>query len=132
MPFYDFVCENQICSHQFTIKRAYSEDFPIACLFCGSAIRQIYSPVPAHYKGSGFFSTDNKKDTRVRSESGALGRRVSETDVSNIDEETPTRLSEKGRPKMTPTRPLPKQMKARKIVDDLSHDGSRTRRTHIF
>lgn len=110
MPFYDFECLSENGKHEriFTVRHSYDEPHPICCPTCGSPVRQIFSAVPAHYKG--IFA--NRSAGRVRGESGALGRRVSETDISNIDDETPTRLGTKGRPKMTPTRPRP--MKARK------------------
>ena len=91
MPLYDFECKNEKCPERvFTIKHRFNEPHPTRCPSCGSAVRQIFTPVPVIYKGSGFFATDNKKSNLVRSESGAMGRRVSQTDASNIDEETPT------------------------------------------
>ncbi len=108
MPSYEFECQNMICAtRNFTIKHGYNEAHPTICPSCGNSIRQMLTPIPSHFKGKGFFATDNKKDTRVMSESGVLSRRVSETDASNIDEETPTIIGDRGRPKMTPTRPKP-------------------------
>ena len=133
MPFYDFECIRS--KEVFTVRHGYDEPHPTACPTCGCSIRLIYYPAATIFKGNGFFSTDNKGDGRVRGESGAMGRLVSETDISNIDEETPTRIGDRGRPKMTPTRPLParikQQLKARKIIDEKQPDGM-TKRTHIF
>lgn len=132
MPHYDFECENLMCPKpRFTVKHSFQEPHPDSCPTCTSPIRQIFYPIPAIYKGSGFFTTDNKKDTRVRGESGVLGRRVSETDVSNIDEETPTRTGAKGQPLMTPTRPVPVEMKPKDIIDE-KLEGGITKRTHVF
>ena len=35
-----------------------NEPHDVDCPFCGSSMRKIYSSVPAHFKGSGFYSTD--------------------------------------------------------------------------
>ena len=114
MTYYDFECLNEKChQRRSTVKHQINEPHPTNCSECGYPVRQIFHPAIALFKGPGFFSTDNKKDTRVRSESGALGRRVSETDSSNIDAETPTRVDNRGRPKMTPTRPLPQELKVK-------------------
>ncbi len=136
MPYYEFECENEKCPERvFTIKYSYSEPHLTSCPSCGYGVRQIFSPIPAIYKGSGFFSTDNKESNQARGESGVMGRRVSQTDASNIDEATPTLVGEKGRPKMTPTRPLPprirQELKARDM-EDVKLEGGITRRTHIF
>ncbi len=132
MPYYDFECANNECS-PFEVKHGYDEPHPTICPRCGSPIRQRYSSISFKFKdGSPSGGNGHRK---VRGESGAMGHLVSETDASNIDEETPTRIGEKGRPKMTPTRPLPaavkRQLKAREIIDEKQPDGM-TKRTHIF
>ena len=130
MPFYDFACTNDKCNGTFEVKHGFDEPHPAICPRCGEPVRQIFSPTPFHFKDNG-----SPSGAKVRGESGALGRLVSETDISNIDEETPTRIGDRGRPKMTPTRPLParikQQLKAKKIIDEKQPDGM-TKRTHIF
>lgn len=111
MPLYEFECENLMCDKRFTVKHGFYEAHPTNCPNCDSVhIHQIYSPVPAHFKGSGFHATDNKKDTRVRSASGQLGVRASEIDSSSMDSLSRQRSDSKGRAKVTPTRPGPKTM----------------------
>ena len=104
-PLYEYKCLK--CQYVFEVKLSIHDNLYTECPKCKGEVRQLFHPPAVHYKGSGFFSTDNKPDTRVRGESGKLGRRVSETDRSNIDAETPTRTDTKGRPHFTPTRPKP-------------------------
>ena len=102
MPLYEFEC----CNTRFEVRRTRVSTEGSVCPKCGFFTRNlIFHPTAVHYKGKGFYSTDNKPDTRVRGESGMLGRRVSEIDLSNIDDISPTKVDPNGRARMTPTRP---------------------------
>ena len=105
MPIYQYKCTK--CEFIFELKQDFNSPNTIRCPQCEGKSKRVILPSAVHFKGSGFYSTDHKPDTRVRGESGKLGRRVSETDRSNIDAETPTRTDSKGRPLVTPTRPRP-------------------------
>jgi putative FmdB family regulatory protein len=87
MPIYEYECEK--CLLRFELKRPYGEDGRTPCpqctsearrLFspvpimrpygedgrtpcpqCTSEARRLFSPVPIIFKGSGFYSTDNRK-----------------------------------------------------------------------
>jgi putative FmdB family regulatory protein len=84
MPLYEYECQR--CGHTFEIKQGI-HDCPITrCPDCEGKLKRLIHSSHVIYKGPGFFATDNKKDTRVRSDSGKLGRRVSDIDSSNIDE----------------------------------------------
>jgi len=107
MSRYEYECPN--CG-VFEIRRSIKADPLKKCPKCGSEIRQLFSPPSAIYRGSGFFTTDKKGDTRVRSASGQLGQRASEIDSSNMDSFSRQRSDSKGRAKATPTRPGPKTM----------------------
>uniref|UniRef100_A0A6M3M8B5 Putative regulatory protein FmdB zinc ribbon domain-containing protein n=1 Tax=viral metagenome TaxID=1070528 RepID=A0A6M3M8B5_9ZZZZ len=80
------------------------------CPTCGEKLVQLFTAAPAIFKGSGFFTTDNKKDSRVRGASGQLGQKASEIDSSNMDTFSRQRSDSKGHAKVTPTRPGPKTM----------------------
>jgi len=105
--FYDYECPK--CG-VFEARQTMEEDRFKQCPVCGEAVVQLFSPTPAIFKGSGFFTTDNKKDSRVRGASGQLGQKASEIDSSNIDTFSRQRSDSKGRAKATPTRPGPKTM----------------------
>ena len=80
------------------------------CPTCGRKVVQLFTAAPAIFKGSGFYTTDSKGDTRVRGASGQLGQKASEIDASNIDTFSHQRSDSKGRAKATPTRPGPQTM----------------------
>jgi len=101
LPIYEYECE--VCQHRFEELRPLDSD-PSGCPKCGGKIRRTFlSPPSIHYKGAGFYATDSRKDGKVRGESGQLGRKVSETDLSHLEEGV--RVDKKGRPHYTPTRP---------------------------
>ena len=105
MPKYSYHCGR--CNKTIEVVQTYEEfdKSPIdECPDCGGRIDQVFSPVPAIYRGSGFFSTDNKHKT-VLSASGVPAHLVSETDEHNIMVKSPQRSTSKGKPLATPTAP---------------------------
>ncbi len=58
MPIYEYECF--CCLHRFELKRSFGENGPVSCPQCGSNAQRIFSPVPVIFKGSGFYSTDNR------------------------------------------------------------------------
>ena len=73
MPTYTYRCEN--CGHQFDIFQHFTEDSLTDCPECGKqTLHKVYSPVGIVFKGSGFYSTDNRSpsgQTPVHHESSA-------------------------------------------------------------
>ena len=61
MPIYEFQCDNEDCEADARIEKELSifkvQD-GIECPFCSELMRKVYSNVPVHFKGSGFYSTD--------------------------------------------------------------------------
>ena len=51
MPYYDFECK--VCTKLIEI----DEPIPPTCPSCGAVMLRIWSAVPTHFKGSGFYST---------------------------------------------------------------------------
>jgi putative FmdB family regulatory protein len=70
MPVYEYCCDN--CLHRFELKRGFHDNSAVTCPRCSGGVRQIYSPSPVIFKGSGFYVTDVKRpqDKAVTSESG--------------------------------------------------------------
>lgn len=59
MPIYLYRCEN--CGFQFEQQQKFSDDPLIMCPECGQeTLRKVYVPVGIVFKGSGFYSTDNR------------------------------------------------------------------------
>ena len=61
MPNYEFRC--QTCQKQFLKSLPFgSKDLP-ACPVCMGATKRLISPPMVHFKGSGFYKTDNAKSS---------------------------------------------------------------------
>jgi len=67
VPTYEYKCPN---GHVFEVFKRISDAPPAACEVCGaSPVETVLYPVPAHFRGSGFYSTDygrgnQKKDAK--------------------------------------------------------------------
>lgn len=73
MPIYTYHCSN--CGVQFEVKQHFDDEPLIRCLECGEeTLHKVYLPVGIVFKGSGFYSTDN------RSPSGNIPERSHKTD----------------------------------------------------
>ena len=58
MPIYEYLCGS--CQHRFEVKKGFSEDPETPCPHCQGPARRVFHPVPVHYKGGGFYSTDHR------------------------------------------------------------------------
>jgi putative FmdB family regulatory protein len=58
MPRYDYVCPG--CQVVREIQRSFDDDKEILCETCDLPLAKKFSPSPVHFKGSGWYSTDNK------------------------------------------------------------------------
>lgn len=64
MPIYTYRCEH--CGVQFDRKQKFSDDPLRCCPECGhETLRKVYQPVGIVFKGSGFYSTDNRSPSGV-------------------------------------------------------------------
>lgn len=56
MPTYEYKCPN---GHLFEVFKRISDPPPSVCEVCGaSPVETVLYPVPVHFRGSGFYSTD--------------------------------------------------------------------------
>jgi putative FmdB family regulatory protein len=51
MPYYDFECK--VCSKVTEV----DDPTPLPCPSCGNLMVRIWSSIPVHFKGTGFYST---------------------------------------------------------------------------
>ena len=57
MPLYEYKCKK--CGHRFELIQSFSAEDAKECPVCqGEGERLISTPARAHFKGSGFYSTD--------------------------------------------------------------------------
>lgn len=59
MPVYDFKCSE--CSTVFEIKRSPKQRDDVHCPECESPAKRVFTPVGVVFKGSGFHTTDYRK-----------------------------------------------------------------------
>ena len=103
MPTYTYRCES--CGHQFDIFQHFTDDALTECPECGKqTLHKVYSPVGIVFKGSGFYSTDNRSpsgQTPVHHESSASeeiphgsAEKKSETDSKSTEAAKPAAASD--------------------------------------
>lgn len=57
MPLYHYECRN--CGHEMELRQGFG-DAPPECPVCATLMRRRLFPVGVVFKGSGFYSTDNR------------------------------------------------------------------------
>jgi putative FmdB family regulatory protein len=68
VPIYEFRCPK---GHLFEVFHKMNDPDPEVCEVCGAApLVKVLHPVPIHFKGSGFYSTDYGRGSRKRESSG--------------------------------------------------------------
>jgi len=70
LPIYEYECT--CCSFRFELKRSFSEDTQVSCPKCGGNTQPIFSPVSIIFKGTGFYSTDNRGNHERPSQEGNI------------------------------------------------------------
>jgi putative FmdB family regulatory protein len=76
VPTYEYRCPN---GHVFEVFKRISDPPPGECTVCGaSPVQTVLYPVPVHFRGSGFYTTDYgrgkpKKDAKESGDSGSSG-----------------------------------------------------------
>ena len=61
MPIYEYECS--LCHFQFERKQRFDEEPVAICPKCQGKARRVIHSVPVIFKGSGFYITDNRKDS---------------------------------------------------------------------
>ncbi|MGH2819373.1 MAG: FmdB family zinc ribbon protein [Actinomycetota bacterium] len=61
MPIYEYACT--ACGERTEAKQGFDDPPLEECPLCAGKLRKLYSPVGIVFKGSGFYSTDGRKDT---------------------------------------------------------------------
>lgn len=65
MPTYQYACS--ACEHEFEVFQAFSESSLTHCPECNGKLRKVYSAVGVVFKGSGFYKTDSKSESKPAS-----------------------------------------------------------------
>jgi putative FmdB family regulatory protein len=59
MPTYEYACTS--CGERTEARQGFDDPPLKECPICGGKLRKLYSPVGIVFKGSGFYSTDDRK-----------------------------------------------------------------------
>jgi putative FmdB family regulatory protein len=65
MPIYEYACDT--CLARFERKQKFSDDPVRTCPECGNNVRRVLYPAGIIFKGSGFYSTDNRSASSTSS-----------------------------------------------------------------
>ena len=61
MPIYEYECG--VCQARFERKQNFDEEPAAICPECQGKARRVICSIPVIFKGSGFYTTDNRKST---------------------------------------------------------------------
>ncbi|HEX6246914.1 MAG TPA: FmdB family zinc ribbon protein [Nocardioidaceae bacterium] len=62
MPTYQYACTE--CDHAFEQFQSFTEDSLTTCPQCEGRLRKVFNAVGVVFKGSGFYRTDNRSDSK--------------------------------------------------------------------
>jgi putative FmdB family regulatory protein len=66
MPIYEYECSS--CQHRFERRQRFDEEAVANCPQCQAKARRVLHSVPIIFKGSGFYTTDNRKEPKAEPE----------------------------------------------------------------
>lgn len=58
MPTYEYACTS--CTHHVEVVQSFTDKPLESCERCGGRLRRVFHPAGILFKGSGFYSTDNR------------------------------------------------------------------------
>jgi putative FmdB family regulatory protein len=97
MPIYEYACTS--CGERTEAKQGFDDPPLETCPHCGGKLRKLYSPVGIVFKGSGFYSTDQKStkpapaDKKADDSTPASDGAKSETTKADSKPATSTEMS---------------------------------------
>lgn len=96
MPIYTYHCEN--CGVQFDRRQSFSDDPLKICPECEKeALRKVYLPVGIVFKGSGFYSTDNRSSQGKGRSTGKSSDKESHSSAEKSEKKATESKKEKGK-----------------------------------
>jgi putative FmdB family regulatory protein len=95
VPTYEYVCSS--CKNHSEVVQSFS-DAPLAtCERCGGQLRRVFHPAGILFKGSGFYSTDNRRagPQTGRSKPTEKGEKAEKASKAESSTESSTKTAEK-------------------------------------
>ena len=101
MPRYDYQCVDDACENDtFEVSKSYTDDSVTVCPVCNAEAKKLLSPIAVHFKGSGFYVTDNRASNGASdsSENGSESKSESKSDKkSDSDSGSKTKTESKSK-----------------------------------
>ncbi len=66
MPIYEYMCPK--CNLKFELRQSFSAESTASCPNCQNGARRLFAPVTIIFKGPGFYTTDNRKESPAEKE----------------------------------------------------------------
>ena len=85
VPTYQYACT--ACDHRFDAVQSFSDPSLTECPECGGKLRKLYGSVGVVFKGSGFYRTDSRSESKSSTTSSATS---SEKSSSSSEKSTST------------------------------------------
>ncbi|PRX50048.1 putative FmdB family regulatory protein [Prauserella shujinwangii] len=80
MPTYQYACKE--CDHHFEAVQSFSDPSLTECPQCSGSLRKLYGSVGVIFKGSGFYRTDSRSDSKSSSANGSAKNGSTDTNGS--------------------------------------------------
>ena len=68
MPTYEYACKS--CGKHLEVQQSFTDDALTTCPTCGGPLRKVFGNIAISFKGSGFYSTDNRSVGKAGGGSG--------------------------------------------------------------
>ena len=79
MPIYEYRCDR---GHTFEVIQRMTDDPLTSCSTCEAPVQRVFHPVAVHFKGSGFYNTDYRKEKADSSSSSESETKAGSNDSS--------------------------------------------------
>ena len=88
MPTYQYACTD--CDHAFEQVQSFTEDSLTTCPSCEGRLRKIFNAVGVVFKGSGFYRTDSRSDSKASSATTTTSSSTGDSSSSGSSTSTTT------------------------------------------
>ena len=83
MPTYQYTCTT--CDHELEAVQSFTDDPLTECPECSGQLRKVFSAVGVVFKGSGFYRTDSRADSRTDKGNGSSDSKSSKGSEAKSD-----------------------------------------------
>jgi putative FmdB family regulatory protein len=78
MPTYEYACRS--CGRHIDVQQSFTDDALTTCPTCGGQLRKVFGNIAISFKGTGFYSTDNRSLGKSGTPSKGDGEAAASTD----------------------------------------------------